>query len=353
MAALIACIYLCLRKGNAFAPDITPPVTLRRWVASFLAIIFLCHVWWFLFYVYSNVTYSASYIVLAVIDCLLLFTTMAGILLAMLQDRKRPVWPISIATIPFGIFLFLHFAYPNGQFIKIAIAYLLLFYAAFAVYMIFAVRQYRRWLHDNYVDLEHKEVWRTHVLVFIALSLIITDVFNDGDLTICYIEQFIQIALMGLLLWRAETLPQLGSTADEQACGPSVPETSQKSDPPAQEKQPIPFNIQQLLDERCVATQLYLQHDLTLIQLAQAVGVNHFYLSQFFSTHGTTYNAYINDLRINHFVCLYREAVALQKPITAQQLAGESGYRSYSTFSLAFKQRMGKTVTAWIREITV
>jgi len=34
---------------------------------------------------------------------------------------------------------------------------------------------------------------------------------------------------------------------------------------------------------------------------------------------------------------------------TAQQLAHESGYRNYSTFSLAFKQRMGQTVTAWMR----
>jgi AraC-like DNA-binding protein len=46
---------------------------------------------------------------------------------------------------------------------------------------------------------------------------------------------------------------------------------------------------------------------------------------------------------------LYREAVAAQRSFTAQQLASESGYRSYSTFAIAFKQRMGQTVTAWMR----
>ena len=46
---------------------------------------------------------------------------------------------------------------------------------------------------------------------------------------------------------------------------------------------------------------------------------------------------------------LYREAVAAQRSFTAQQLASESGYRSYSTFGIAFKQRMGQTVTAWMR----
>ena len=30
---------------------------------------------------------------------------------------------------------------------------------AFIIYMVVAVRQYGRWLRDNYADLEHKEVW--------------------------------------------------------------------------------------------------------------------------------------------------------------------------------------------------
>ena len=96
--------------------------------------------------------------------------------------------------------------------------------------------------------------------------------------------------------------------------------------------------------------QLYLRHDLTLLQLAQSIGTNRLYLSQYFSTQGTTYNAYINDLRIYHFMRLYREAIQTGQPIIAQQLAKESGYRSYSTFSLAFKQRMGQSVSAWMHE---
>ena len=61
-----------------------------------------------------------------------------------------------------------------------------------------------------------------------------------------------------------------------------------------------------------------------------------------------TYNAYINDLRIDYFISVYREAVAMKHHFTAQQLAHKSGYRSYSTFALAFKQRMGQTVTTWM-----
>ena len=105
-----------------------------------------------------------------------------------------------------------------------------------------------------------------------------------------------------------------------------------------------------LLAKHCVDTQLYLQHDLTLQQLAQAIGTNRSYLSQYFSRQGITYNTYINNLRINHFISHCQEVAAAGQPIVAQRLASESGYRSYSTFSLAFKQRTGLSLTAWMRQ---
>ena len=79
--------------------------------------------------------------------------------------------------------------------------------------------------------------------------------------------------------------------------------------------------------------------------------MNRYYLSQYFTNQNTSYYAYIHDLRIRHFVTRYRELAAEHKPIVAQQLAKESGYHSYSTFSTAFKQRMGQSVTAWMQTI--
>ena len=81
---LIAALYLLLRRGNAFAPDVTPPVRLRRWTAAFFAVSALAHVWWILFYIYSGDLHSVTYLLLAMVDCVLLFITFAGMLLAML-----------------------------------------------------------------------------------------------------------------------------------------------------------------------------------------------------------------------------------------------------------------------------
>jgi AraC-like DNA-binding protein len=357
VVALIACIYLCVRKGNAFAPDVTPPMRLRCWAAAFFAVAALGHVWWYLFYAYSgnihsehDLLHSPAYVLVVMLDSVTLLTTIAGTLLAMLQDRQRPIWPAFAAMTPLVVMGALQIRDPDGPFMNIASIYLLSLYVLFSVYMVFAVRRYGQWLNDNYADLENKKVWLTLVVSLVCLLLLILYALGDVDTLLIYGLHFVELILFSLLLWRVETLPRLEEPlAVEEACTASAPETSQEPTVNSQLFN-LPSNIEQQLAEHCVSTQLYLQHDLTLQQLAQTIGTNRSYLSLYFSRQGITYNAYINDLRIDHFVRLYRAAVAAHQPVVAQQLASDSGYRSYSTFSLAFKQRMGQSVTAWMRD---
>ena len=358
---LIAAIYLLLRRGNAFAPGVTPPVRLRRWAAAFFAVAALGHVWWYLFYIYSRDLHSACYVVVAVLDCVALLTTIAGTLLAMLQDRKRSVWPVFVAMILLFALGVLQILYPDGPFIDIATIYILTLYVLFSVYMVFAVRQYGRWLNDNYADLENKKVWLSQTVSLVCLLLfILYTLVDDNTAVLIYALHVFEIALFGLLLWRVESLPCLTSVSPDLTQGEGS-EDSQLQEQVDELSTPIaPWSgaggealyldlaqIEQLLAERCVDTKLYLQHDLSLRQLSRAIGTNRSYLSQYFSRQGITYNVYINNLRINYFISRYQELVRTQQPFTVQQLVIESGYRSYSTFSLAFKQRMGQTLTAW------
>ena len=116
--ALIACLYLCLRKGNAIAPDTTPPMSLRRWAAALFGFAFLSHVWWLLFFVFSNDLYSVFLLVVAVIDNVALLISIGGSLFAMLQDRKRQVWPLAVAMIPYAALLTLNVIFPKDFFFK-------------------------------------------------------------------------------------------------------------------------------------------------------------------------------------------------------------------------------------------
>ena len=353
---LMAALYLLLRRANAIAPGVTPPLRLRRWTASFFAVAALAHVWWLLFYIYSSDLQSVSYLLLVMLDCVLLFATFAGMLLAMLQDRRRPVWPALVAMIPsvalFGAFM----VYPSDLLEIIIAAYLVLISLLFTGYMVVAIRQYGRWLYDNYADLENKKVWLCQAVALVCMLLFVLYVLAT-DMVLIWLIHIIELVLVGLLLWRVETLPRLS------AFPLSVREGSEYSQGQKQADElstPLTFRegqgvgsldlaqIERLLAEHCVDTQLYLQHDLSVMQLAQAIGTNRLYLSQYFSRQGITYNTYINNLRVNHFITRYQELIAAGQSIVAQQLANESGYRSYSTFSLAFKQRTGQSVTAWM-----
>ena len=338
---LLAALYLLLRRGNAFAPDTMPPLRLRRWTAAFFAVTALAHVWWLLFYIYSGALHSVAYLVIVMVDCMLLFVTLAGMLLAMLQDRRRPVWPALVALIPFVTLGGAYMAFPSILIEQITAAYLVLLGLLFTVHMIFAIRQYGRWLNDNYANLENKKVWLCQAVALGCMLLFVLYVLAV-DMVLIWFIHIIVLVLVGLLLWRVETLPLLAQNTAEPSPNPQhLTPTSTISTIDLEQ-------IDRLLKEHCVATQLYLQHELSLQDLAQAIGTNRSYLSQYFSRKSITYNTYINNLRIDYFIKRYQELTAARQAVVAQELAYESGFSSYRTFSRAFTQRMGQSVTAWI-----
>jgi len=364
--AAIACLYLLLRRGNAFAPDVTPPMRLRRWTASFFAILVLGHLW----YLPSIMFTSSDDILLcnligALLDCMLTIPLALVVMLCMLQDRRRPLWPIGVMVAPLVVGVAISIITRSEALMPWLRGYFLLMFIGFTIYMVHAVRQYGRWLRDNFADLEHKEVWQSFLALAVMMIMFGYYVGGYGGIIYEYIVQVFGLFLICYLLWRVETLSDL--SISQPLSIPVVEEiatTGKIEDDAVYQSSDVEHHLSEdlseatsdkigsLLQQHCIDTQLYLQHDLTVSQLAQAIGTNRTYLSQYFSRQGTTYNAYINNLRINHFVSLYREAIAAQRSFTVQRLASESGYRSYSTFSLAFKQRMGQSVTAWMRDIT-
>jgi AraC-like DNA-binding protein len=342
---LMAALYLLLRRGNAFAPDTMPPLRLRRWTAAFFAVTTLAHVWWLLFYIYSGALHSVAYLVIVMVDCMLLFVTFAGMLLAMLQDRRRSVWPALVTMIPFVALWGAYMAFPSILIEQITAAYLVLLGLLFTVHMIFAIRQYGRWLNDNYADLENKKVWLCQAVALGCMLLFVLYVLAV-DMVLIWFIHIIVLVLVGLLLWRVETLPLLAQNTAEPSPNPQhLTPTSTISTIDLEQ-------IDRLLKEHCVATQLYLQHELSLQDLAQAIGTNRSYLSQYFSRKSITYNTYINNLRIDYFIKRYQELTAARQAVVAQELAYESGFSSYRTFSRAFTQRMGQSVTTWMGQST-
>jgi AraC-like DNA-binding protein len=347
--ALIACIYLLFRRSNAIAPEVTPPLRLRRRVAAFFAIMVISHLWWYVLVKYNFFGDLLSIIVAAGLDCVVLIPFIMGMLLAMLQDHRRPLWLFILASLPIVVLFAMMIDSHDVGLLSWVRGYFMLMTVVMFIYMAFAVRQYSLWLRNNYADLENKEVWQSFMVLAICLLVLSFYVYSSSGMTYEYAVQVFEYLFIAILLWRVETLQTLENNDDNddiiEATGLEEVMALQSSAPQVT----IPDNIGQLLEHYCEGRQLYLRQDITLSQLSKAIGTNRYYLSQYFTRQDTTYNAYINSLRIQHFVRLYQEASAAKRSFTAQQLAQECGFRSYSTFAVAFKQRMGQTVSTWMR----
>ena len=208
--ALTASCYLLLRRGNAFAADITPPQRLRRWAAAFLASIALNHGWYMpIFFVDTNYDIRMTDLIGGLLDGMTFFPLAITVMLTMLQDRRRPLWPAFVMMAPMVGGAAWSVANNSYEFFPICCGYGLLLGIGFITYMVRELRQYGRWLRDNYADLEHKEVWQSFVVLAVMLMTFGIYAFTNQGPVYQYAMQVIALILIGYLLWRVETLSDL------------------------------------------------------------------------------------------------------------------------------------------------
>jgi len=304
--AMMASCYLLFRRGNAIAPDVTSSVRLRRWTGVFFAFIALNHVWYMpIFFLSSSEDIMMADFIGGLLDSLTVFPLAIIVLFVMLQDRRRPLWPIAVMMAPFVVGKVWCVANRSYAILPIILGYVLLLGVGLTIYFVRALRQYGRWLRDNYADLEHKEVWQSFAVLGIMLLVFVIYAYTNDGPVYQYAMLIIVFLLIGYLLWRVETLSELimpvNDAEEEEQGTPHGP--SLRND------------IGPLLKKHCEEPQLYLQHDLTLLQLTKAIGINRSYLSKYFSSQGTPYNAYINGLRIQHFVKLFANQQQTTSPL--------------------------------------
>ncbi len=339
--ALVASLYLLLRRNNAFNSNITPPLRLRRWTAAFFATIAVGHVWWlFINYAPHDIDVFYRILICTSLDAMTCMPAILCTMLVMLQDRRRPLWPVAVIVALALASLLIIYVLGN-RWSSVSLLLFIIILICITITMVCAVIQYGRWLRDNYADLEHKEVWQSFVVMAaILLTTISYSLANDYFACEILVEVS-DIILIFFLLWRVETLQTLEEPA-------AVHSPSEQVTEKVVETADNLSYIGDLLAKYCEAKQFYLNHDVSVYQLAEQIGTNRKYLGRYFSQQGITYNAYINGLRIRHFIRLYEKAVADKRDVTASQLYSECGFSSYSTFSAAFKQIKGQTVTSWM-----
>ncbi len=378
--ALIASLYLLLRRRNAIMPDNIPPLRVRRWTAALFATIAVGHLWWMLIYYTANsIDIFNRVLICTILDTVITLPMFVCTMLVMLQDRRRPLWPVAI-IVAIGLADLLMVTITGNRMSAVVLLMFFVLVLFISIYMVRAVREYHRWLRNNYADLEHKEVGRTFLVMSAILPSIIAYGFaNDSFACEVLLEVFDVIVIL-VLLWRVETLHDLEVPAVKPIVAKPVAENSEESviknsekpeaansekpeaanseksvaennEKPAQAKAGDDqlLEIGHLLVEYCEQDQFYLNRDLSVYQLAEHLGTDRERLSLYFLQHGITYNTYINGLRILHFIRLCEKTTTNKQNATASQLASACGFSSYSTFCSAFKQTMGQTITSWLQ----
>ncbi len=336
--AITASLYLLLRPVSFFDKDITPPLRLRRWMAATYATLAASHLWWlFIYYGQQGGDLYKHILICRVLDVIFPLATLFYSMIVMLQDRRRPLWSVAVFVALALAWLLVDYVY-GAQALLLSTFLFIVTFLYFVFTMVIAVRQYGQWLRRNYADLEHKEVWQTLSVMTAFLPAFVFYSFCYVNIIYDILLELVDIILIFVLLWRIETLQSL-----------EEPATSEDM---STNSEPVFDKLQLLLQQHCVDEQFYLYHDVTLSQLAVKLGTNTHYLSHHFRQQGLTYNSYINGLRIQHFISLYQEAAKTKHVVSASELANQCGFRSYSTFSRAFRQIKGKTVTEWMHSFT-
>jgi len=189
---------------------------LRRWTAALMMTMAASHVWWYAIGQWWLADdWLTRTIMVILLDHATLVPLVMAVLLRMLQDRRRPLWPWLVVQSPVVMFAVVgivrcdwFYGYTLPHYWQLGTI------AAFVVYYIFALRQYGRWLLDNYADLKHKEVWQS--LAFAVVLFVIYAVYtsNMGEMAREYLSQVISIVIIAFLVWRVETLEELPSEED-------------------------------------------------------------------------------------------------------------------------------------------
>lgn len=197
--------------------------------------------------------------------------------------------------------------------------------------MVFYVRLYRAFAHDveaNYSSVSESIFRGFWVLMATAVLLLLvfagSVVYNNFFWDV--LNMFTNALVLSVYIYVSEHLMPLPEKVEE----PEEPEEVE------QQRDAFDATITRALDERCKATLLFCNPELSLQDLALALGTNRTYLSKWFVKNDTTFYSYINGLRIE-----YAGRLLLETNHSIAQVMTDAGFTSKTTFRKYFQNHFG------------
>ena len=221
------------------------------------------------------------------------------------------------------------------------------------VYLGFSIRKHTRMLRDNVGNMEFFDLRWTKNLIAIYFVFFLfwvvestsqqswfTTSSTENNLTIDSIYCIFTIAVVHLVALRISR--QKVFVVSEEENEGSVDAIEQNYTPIYQSL--IDSNIDSIIVEK----RYYQDNSLTLQKLAQHLGTNRQYLSNYINQekHQTFYD-YINDFRLEE-VRVLMEDKGTENQHSLEDISLMAGFNSYSTFLRSFKKKYGQTPSQYL-----
>ncbi len=249
-------------------------------------------------------------------------------------------WRSALFCAPYLLSILLFALLESPWVINIHMIYLILSTLIIFAYVRYAVRRHNRYVKDNFSDIEDIQIaWLTVTTNLLTIGLAIW-------ILTCIISSWIADSLFQLgmiLLWGAIlyfTLRQKELPINKSELTATLPKDEEESLSNLQ----IRHNLEREINEN----KLFLNPQLTLTDLAAAVGTNRSYLSAYLNHElKTSFYDYINSFRLK--MAMER----LTNPNCTKMLveiSEECGFNSLSTFRRVFHRAHGCSVSEWRRK---
>lgn len=245
------------------------------------------------------------------------------------MPRWITVGRLLLLSLPFAMFTLLYYIWPVREVIYAFSAFLWCYAWTIIIIGWVKVRQHIRYVRENFSNIDRIDVaWLKPVFLFCIvsqLSWLITSLYATVQADIVYYLSTILLWLL-VLHYSWDFLPVITEGEGE------------RHNLEKKEMSPIAEGaLEKVMDEQ----RLYLNKNLTLVDLAMALNSNRTYVSNYLSqVREQTFYDYVNQLRIERVsMPMLRE----HPEYTLEHIAIESGFASISTFRRAFIKLNGMT----------
>lgn len=328
-------MYMLFSERNIFA-DTHPSPSLRRvtgvnliaWSISFLLSVFLFKGHFETDEMTHDIVRQLSFFLLP----------LSTLLLMKLVQLPRIKWKkFLLPALPPAVLLVCFIATNNNIFYRISIAYWIIYTVTFLIVYINKVKRYTNRLKENYSDLENRELQWLGIITTIFVSYLIIYIIatlSEREFYL-YVSYIMGLCAWSYIVWHIEHQEKLDDFWTDKSI-------SDITDEPEQADKSVTTKLEWIgerLQTECIDRKLFLQPDLNIAYLAQVIGTNRTYLSQYLRQKDTNFYTFVNTLRIQHAQHLFES----EPQMTLSDIAAESGFNSLQSYRRVYYSITGNT----------